>query len=348
MKNQIRILTIISIVLCLLVAIIYLFPQLKKLTEWERNFAVEKIEKVHKIEIKDNAKNEVLKLTKRDSIWYVNDSIEARPGTVMDILSLLEGISISYPVSKASMKNVLNEMIAKYKLVTVFDENNEELTSFMVGGHTPNDAGTYMLRVKKGKQAKQPYVVSLPGSNSYISAYFKTDILAWRSRLIFAFKPDQLSQLIVDYPNDQKSSFKILRNTDGQYSISPLITELVPNSAPDKTRLNEYIRYYSGAYAESFINDYPGIDTIKNTIPYCVIKTIDDVGKTKKVTLYRKAISDRSKTTTDVYGQPLLYDQDKLIGLINSDRDLVLIQFFVFGKYLKKYRDFFPAYDISE
>ena len=162
MKNQIRILTVISIVLSLFVGALYLYPEVKRITEWDKHFSVESTENIQRIEIRDNAKGEVIQLSKKDSSWYVNDSLEARPGAIMDILSLLEGISVSYPVSKASMKNVLNEMIAKYKLVTVYDSNNKELTSFMVGGHTPNDAGTYMLRVKKGKQAKQPYVVSLP------------------------------------------------------------------------------------------------------------------------------------------------------------------------------------------
>ena len=51
MKNQIRILTVISIVLSLFVGALYLYPEVKRITEWDKHFSVESTENIQRIEI---------------------------------------------------------------------------------------------------------------------------------------------------------------------------------------------------------------------------------------------------------------------------------------------------------
>jgi hypothetical protein len=51
--------------------------------------------------------------------------------------------------------------------------------------------------------------------------------------------------------------------------------------------------------------------------------------------------TERTKTQYDPMGNKVQFDSDKFIALVNEGKDYALIQYYVFGKYFKRYDQFF-------
>jgi hypothetical protein len=71
------------------------------------------------------------------------------------------------------------------------------------------------------------------------------------------------------------------------------------------------------------------------------MKITDKSNKENTLTIYNMPTTERTKTQYDPMGNKVQFDSDKFIALVNEGKDYALIQYYVFGKYFKRYDQFF-------
>lgn len=337
--KRIRIIGLVFIILSILAVAIILPKWIASFMYNERDFAIKNISEIEQV-ILSNTNGDTAILSKENNIWMINHQYKAREKVVSSMLEVVQNLQVEYPVANAAQDNVNKMMLNFNTRVRVYGKNNKLLKTFLVGPGNISGQGTYMIQEHKGKLSKKVYVVNVPGATGSLVPYFIADPKVWRSRELFMYKPEQISEVYMQYTLFPESSF-ILTQKEGKRSLQPLLASaIIEGKEPDSARMHEYLRYFEVSYAENYINQYPNIDTLKNKTPYALLRITDVKGAETTIKLYQMPVYERTKTQYTPMGDKLQYDTDKYIGLINKDTDFVLIQYYVFGKYLKRYEQF--------
>lgn len=338
-SNKRRLLLILLAVFAMIAVLGYWLKNKPLSSTEEQQFGVENCtEIVGKVSMLDRKGNH-LEVVLKNGIWYVNDSLEARELVVDNLLALLCNMEIQFPVSEAATNNVMKEFIDHGILVKVYNKKDKEIRSFYVGGTGPRNNGTNMIVEKHGKMAKNAYVLNIRGHEGPLNSIFKTDVKYWRSNVLFQIPFDNIKIIKNTYPAEPQNSFVINREGDHFFVQQ---NGLAAKAETSVARANEYASYFEKVYAEAFINEYDNIDTLKGKTPYCQLEVIDNNDKSTIVKIYHKPVTERTKMQMDNKGNPMPYDNDRYIAIVNKDKDIAVIQFVVWGKFFRKFADFLP------
>lgn len=307
----------------------------------EGMFAIKDRKEVSKIVLVDTEKKKI-ELTKVNGAWMVNGKFVAREELLQNLFEVLTRITTLSPVPKAAHDNVLREMLERSVKVDIYGANaSEPIKSYYVGGPTVEGDGTYMLLEENGKTASRPYIAYIPGQKGYVTPRYTTDEENWREKILFATAPQDIQSLSVEYTVDEKNSFIINKVAVDSFTVQPLDGKFKINGPYEQKYIRQYLAFYSSLSFEAFDNDYSKKDSIIHTTPYCTIILTDKDNKATKVNLFHMPLSKRSKTQFDEKGEEMTYDLDHFHAAINNDKDLVISQYYVLGKVLRNYKDFY-------
>lgn len=224
--------------------------------------------------------------------------------------------------------------------VQVFKKGDQPSKVYYVGGPTVDSRGTYMLLEMDGKPASRPHITYLPGYNGYLTPRFNTDEQNWRTRIAFNESVSDIAKLSVEYPYDPNHSFRITRVADDSFAVAPLDEKYRINSPYEQKYVKQYLSFYNPIYIEAFENSNSQKDSILNTTPYCRFRITKKDGSVKAVNLFYLPLNKRSKAQFDLNGEELSHDIDHYYASLN-DTDFAVVQYYVFGKLLRNYKDFY-------
>lgn len=302
------------------------------------NFAIDDTASVTKIYMADMQGNEVLLREEQPGSWSLNDTIKARKEGVELLLTTMSRLAVKAPVSKATYNTVISRLASSsvkveiYQIVPRINLFNlvkffprEKLTKvYYVGTATPDNMGSFMLM----EGSDTPFVVYLPGFKGYVSARFTAFTSDWRDHTIFGKKPAQISSIQVEFPQTPKESFRIDKYGDYDVKLTQLSTGKVFDGF-DTTRVIDFINAYRNIrFEESFqqvTQHYK--DSITSQAPINIIQLIDNNGNTQKVITFRRA---NIVMQEDLDGNLLPYDVNRLYALLPKNKELLLVQYFVF------------------
>lgn len=319
----------------------FLFKKYYKTPEQlEADFAVKNESDILKIVLTDN-KGQSLTLNAKDGKWWVNGRYEAREELMKYMMEAITRITSLAPVPNNAHDNVVRDILDEHIKVQLFDKNGDLIKAYWVGDASLDNRGTYMLMEIDGKPAARPHISYIPGYQGYITPRFTTSEEVWRSRKVFEESAANISDLKVEYSTNPEKSFHISRISKDSLSVTP-IDEKYRISEPYLSKyVNQYLDFYSSISIEAFDNSYSRKDSVMSSIPYCKFTLTTNDKKTKQVFLYRMPVGKRSKTQYDLQGHEIDYDVDRFYASINGGKDFVIVQYYVFGKLLRDYRDFF-------
>lgn len=309
---------------------------------FEKELSIQNIAEVSKITI-DNFQNKHLVLEKKNGVWIVNDKYEARPELMQMILNTLQRQTVLAPVPKTAHDNVVRELLAEYIKVNVYEEGETEpIKTFYVGGATTDNKASYMLLEKDGKTAERPVMVYLPSHSGYLTpVYADLNEENWRNRIVFSFNSTDVLWLELNYLQQPQNSFRIERVSADSFAVNPLSEQFRINDTYLQKYIRQYLDFYASVALETFDNGNKGKDTILQTTPYCLMTAKLSNGKHQSLRLHYMPINERSQSVTDAKGMPLKYDAEHYYAALNEGKDLAIVQYYVFGKLLRSYKDFF-------
>ncbi len=294
-----------SITLLLIITIFSACNEKKKLDD-KRNFSINNIELIDYIEIKNKTPKEVI-LSKKNGKWELQNGFPVNKQSINYLLETIRDMQIKRPLALKEKETIIKRMSVQRTKVSIFS-NEKNIKTIYVGGNTQDQLGTYMIL----DNSSEPYVISIPGFNGYLSSRFSCEENTWKDKVIFDFKKEDIESVEINY-KDSLQSFKINK----QNSIS-----------------NQYFSNFKNISCEKFLKNNTdfNIEDIKKRTPIFEINLNLNSGDTIKLKAFEKKSSIKGRTKNKNY------DTERFYGLFKDE--LILIQYQQFKNILKKKDDF--------
>lgn len=307
----------------------------------EDAFAVKDADDITKIILTDTD-NKKITLKKQQGVWIANDKFEAREELTLSLLDAITRMKILSAVPYSAHDNVMRELMGRNVKTEIFtgSESKPERV-YYVGGPTLDGQGTYLLLEKNGKPVERPHIIYIPSFLGYVTHRFNTDEENWRSKVLFRYRPEDIQSLSISYPDAEQNSFTIARINSDSFALSPADEKYRIQDSYRQAYIRQYLEFYSSISIEAFDNDYSGKDSLMKTRPFCILSITDKNHQVNQARLYRMPISKRSKVQFDEKGNELDYDLEHYHAAIHNDKDLAIVQYYVFGKLMRQYKDFY-------
>lgn len=315
----------------------------KDQTPWQKKFAFEDTASVHKIYMADKS-NEDVTLERKDGRWIVNGRFRAMPNKVNMLLTSLHDMEVKFPVSTVKKENVVKELAGSATKVEIYayDNDEEPVRTFYVGGPTQGKKGTYMVRSRNGEIAEQPYVTHIPGFQGYLTPRFFIAEKEWRDLQMVTYNYEQIKSVEVKYPQAKQHSFEVTKLANDSVTVRKLYGRSSANNEQlMPTAARKFLNSFQDLRAEAIETKYDKQDSILATTPYAVIHVTPQEGEVQTLTIYHKPVTPTTKKQFTAGGERLQYDQDRYFATLARDDDFYMIQHYVFGKVLRRYSDFF-------
>lgn len=299
-------------------------------------FAIENTNDIDKIFISHKTEGKVL-LEKKNGIWIVNGKYEAFKPTIDFLLNeTLKKIRVKGPVPKPARDIVIASMATMAFKIEIYAKGELEKV-YYVGQPTTDMMGTYMYL----EGSDEPYITNIPGFDGFLSSRYPVDEKEWVSKVIFDYKPEQILSVDVNYPSDVNAGFTVTRkNNKGDFDISAAKT--APNGTMNYAAVKSYFGMFGFKCAEAFVELTPHkLDSMKKSVPFCIITLKDSNTVTRKLTVYKRVSSDRDHSLRDTKGNRLAYDPSRFNALLDDDNRVMIIQDLVFDPIMINFSDFF-------
>ncbi|MFI5171788.1 MAG: DUF4340 domain-containing protein [Chitinophagales bacterium] len=289
-------------------------------------FAVKDTTEIGKI-VLSTLKGDTIILEHKNNSWVLNENGTPRPDAISNLLRTLNQLEVKVPVANSMHNTVVKSISGRRTRVEVYDLEGQKTKGFYIGENSDPLDGTFMLM----EGSDHPFVVNIPGFDGYIATVFFTDENEWRSKQIFSYSPDAIDQIDVTYTALKDSSFSIVRKADKSFEL----VSGKPHATPANPEIiNFYLKQFKILNAEYYINEPEKRDSILQHPPACEITVTGNDKQTRTLKIYFRPVTYRSKAQFTSEDEPIEFDLDKYYGIFNEDKDLSIIQNFVFGKLL--------------
>jgi hypothetical protein len=335
------------IIIILLLAVVSILLVLKSKTNTIDNssnqFAVDDTASITRIFIADKNNNFVTLKRNKPGSWMVNDSFAASKETVVSLLKTMMSLDVKQPVSKTGREQIMKllatnstkvEIYQKVFRIDLFDKikwfPHEKLTkTYYVGMATQDNLGTYMLL----DGSEEPYIVFIQGFNGFLNTRYSPYVKDWRDHTVFNLHYNQIRSVEINITDDPQGSFKAIKQAPREFSVT-MLSDKSKSIAYDTLKIMDLFAAFENIRFEALLNDLnkPEKDSILTSKPYIILNIEEADGKRNTVKTFQMKASPNQ---IDQLGNAVEFDRDRLYALINNDRDLVLIQFYVFGRLFK-------------
>ena len=314
----------------------------------ETAFAVEDTARVNLVEIKDNEGRTIILERVNEGYWNVSNTafkFRARPDAVKTLLSTVKRMRVAHPVNKSALPHVQKQLENPVRTVKVYTDKLSETPAktYRIAGNAPENKGT-IIQLDNGKQ---PYVVNIPGMQGHLLPRFVTIYETWRDRNLFRYNPQNIASVKVTYPANPQASFLLDAANPEAITLTSLSDRNSGGKPLVKQVVNDYLANFRLVNLEAFQNDYPRIDSVRQSTPYCNITVTDRKGNVKRAVVHHMPVNKRSKLQTDRHGNPILYDVDRLFAFVNNG-DFAIIQRYHCGWMFKSYDDFYKLPEVEK
>ncbi len=289
------------LILFLIFSILFTSCKQKEKLSDKRNFSIQKIDEIDYITLENKTPKKII-LSKIQNTWRLENNFPVNKEAINYLLETVRDMQIKRPVAVKEKENILQRMSVQRTQV-IFYSKGEKIKTIYVGGDTQDQLGTYMIL----ENSSEPYVLSIPGFNGYLSSRFSCNEDTWKNKTIFDFGDDQIESVEINYRNPEHS-FKI--NTKEELAA-------------------EYFLNFKNIFCEKFLksNKDFNIEEVKKRDPLFDINIT--LKNKEKITLlgFEKKSSLKGRTKNKKY------DDERFYGLFHNE--LVLIQYKQFEKILK-------------
>ena len=248
----------------------------------DREFAIEQIDQITKIFIADR-KGDNTTLVRKKGIWHYNGKYKANPNVIENLLDAIERIEMKFKPADAAIPGMVASLASNGLKVELYDEKNELLKAYYIGGATPDERGTYMIM----EGSDQPYVCYLPGWEGNLRFRFNLRGDQWRDKTVFDLQPEEIKSIKTIYPKQKNKSFSLIQEQNN-YVLYPVsnFTKIPNGTILNKETARRYLAGFSRLIAESFENNNPKKDSIRRNLPFCSIELEGQNGNIKHVNFY--------------------------------------------------------------
>lgn len=303
----------------------------------ESNFAVENVDKIHKIFIADR-NNNTATVTRKDGYWeYTNKvgkTFKARPAAIEVLLRTIKDVEVRYMVQEAAVPMAVDDLATNGKKVELYDKRGKKFKTYYVGGPSNDTQGTFMIM----EGSNNPYVTHLQSWEGILTDRYLIAEKDWRDKTVFSYSSKDIKSIQIDYPKQQSNSFVLTQVKDGKFEIEPLYPTTQKNEKPIiNQKALAYLYKYEKLVAEAFENQNPNRSQILEKIPFATVQITTKNGEQKTVK-FIPVIEQVEEVTENEKSRPKI---QRYFAFVNGNEDVYLVQQLLFGEIFWGYDFFF-------
>ncbi len=331
--------TLILLALTIIAGIIAIFvywQPFRKTPYSPDKFTIKDTSSIGKIVLADKQGN-VVTLTRQGNRWLVNNEFSAQPENINLLLETIHKQRIKFPAPKPAIPNIIKEMDVSATRVDIYDRDNNKMLTFYIGPATPDNMATYML----AEGDTLPYAVYLPGHIGVLNPRYHTNADEWRKKVIISLEPQDIKSVRVTYPQFKEPGF-LLINTSS-YELKPIDYPELPDT-PNAEIIQFYLNQFRKLGIMKYVKAPRFKDSLLQTTPYATLTVTTLKNDSIKLLFFLHGVDERTKVPFDTEtGKPLKYDRDRVWVYNPKTDELMLGQWFVWGRVLRYYPEFFGS-----
>lgn len=241
-------------------------------------FSIQDTSQIDKIVV--SGKSFINTLNKDNGFWKVNGKYQLDEGLRRTLLPVLKEIRIRRPAPESRRQEIADFLKDEGIKVEIFN-GGALLKSFLSAG-VKEEGITWLMETTSG----QPYVVHLPGYESYLAGLFEITENDWRDRIVLTAQRQSFRRLTLEYPAGSAEGFSIL--FDG------LDLEMPGVADPDTGKVHDYLNLTEYILADKYLNpgEYPVYDSIVAGNPFATITVEKTNGRQDSIVFFPKPESD--------------------------------------------------------
>lgn len=300
----------------------------------DNDFAVKDTARISRIFLADR-QGKTADLTRKGKYWYINNKYRVNDAVMGSFMNTIYGLETQFRPPKNAINTMVKNLASQSVKTEIYNDKNELIRSFYVGGVTPDESGTYMIM--EGEE--QPFIVGVKGKDGGIKVSFFTNEEDWRDKTVFDLSYDQIKSVEIEYPKLKNKSFKLFKTANG-YDVTPFNASVPKSTKPlNKSRVESYLVGFKRQIAETFFNRSSDKEATIQTLPFCIINVEDINGNKRNVKLYPLIKTNKEgRLILDDKGNPVPIE--KYYAYVD-DKDFMIVQLALFGKILWAYDYFF-------
>ena len=300
----------------------------------DNDFAVKDTARISRIFLVDR-NGQKADLVRKGRSWIINNKYKVNP-YIMDVfMKTIYGLETQLRPPKNAVQTMVKDLAAQAVKTEIYNDDNELIRSYYVGGVTPDESGTYFIM--EGED--QPFVVGVVGKDGGVKVSYFTDEEKWRDKTVFDLKVDEIKSVEVDYPKLKNKSFRLTKTATG-YEVVPLNASAPKSNKPLKAfRVEQYLSGFKKQIASDLVNRSQIKEQVIQNLPFASVTVEDIRGVKRNVKLFAMIDTDHEgKEILDASGnhKPI----EKFYAYADN-RDFLIVQEMVFGKVFWEYSYFF-------
>ncbi|HLU92679.1 MAG TPA: hypothetical protein VKZ54_01080 [Membranihabitans sp.] len=276
---------------------------------------------------------ERIQLRREDKTWTINGE-PARVHAVNNLLGTIHDQRVSALIPDNALKNVVRDLGSNGVRFDVKDKNGESMLVFYVGGVTPDERGTLMIR----EDSEWPVIVNIPGFEGSLRSRYIMSRLDWSSRQLL--RPIRsIQSLTLDYPARQEESLVMEKTEDG-YQLKPLYQSGAESLPVHPFLLDAYLEQLNQLFAEAVLDGSkrPLLDA---STPFCTLTVEDEMNQVQKLEFYPTVWIDYQE-------DGLRPDRVERYYTDYNDRSIFLTQHLLMQKIFTGYEHFVSLKDFGQ
>ncbi len=309
-------------------------------------FAVKDTASITKVFIAD-MNGEYVLLNRREGSWYVQDSIQAQPSKVKELLATICNVTLQQTVAKTAQSNI-NKMMSvnavkveiyqkapKFKLFGIKFFNRERLAkTYYMGPATMDNTANFAIL----DGFDEPCIVHIPGFRGFLTPFYSFKEEEWYNCDLFTTKITRIQSLSVrDYEHPEQS-FTIEKSGPRFFNLFDAQHQQIMEY--DTVKLLDMLAEYRDLNYEIYITNMSTStrDSILKFNKFKTITLVDVNGVETKLDMYRKLTQDALSLDAILeQEQPaaenLPYNRDKFYAVLNGNtKNLVQCQYYHFDR----------------
>jgi len=319
MKNKIILITLFSILLIISIYLLFFHKNNNSINQSEINFKIDDTSSIFKIIIEKNKSS--INLEKNENFWQLNNSYSVNSKAINNLLLSLTLFELKSPVP-ANAKKVLYAKLRNSKKISFFNDKNNLIKYFYIGEQTTNKSGNYMLL----GESKNPYIIFIPLVRSDLNNYYNIDEMFWRDKTIFRYKPNDIKQIAINYPQNKEKSF-LIKQKENKNFILKKDEDSEDLISLDKESIYNYLSYFNKIEFERFYSANENFkDSLNSAQAEFIFSVTNKEGNINTIKAYQKSDNE-------------IIDTDNFIAIFN-DNEIIVVKYYNFDLLLKSYEYF--------
>ncbi len=309
-------------------------------SEFEKIFAIDDKEEIHKIFIADRKGNTNTLTRKGPGLdWEHDQGFKVRPGAIRNLLDAMTRIRVKFRPAAAATDFLVENLSTGGLKVEAYNKAGEKIKAYYVGGSSQDDYGTTVIL----EDSDEPLIAHIPNWVGTIYNRYSLNGVDWRDKGIFQEDPDDIQSVKIDYPDPElnANSFFLNRVSNRKFTVEPLYPTTPKIEKPVQAGKAEgFLIEFEEKIAEAFRNEHTDKENLIKQLPFCEITMTKKDGTEKRVKFF-PIFPEDAEVGKEEYGM-VATNRPVFRYFADVDgEDFVLVQQRVFGKLFWGYPQFF-------